>query len=91
VSRRSAEIGVRIALGAKRSQVVWMVLRGSLLLCATGVVMGVPLAMAFERSVRVAYLPAFETTVTLARPFWGKKTESAASPAKRRFLLPLLE
>ncbi|NYF80948.1 ABC transporter permease [Granulicella arctica] len=46
VSRRSAEIGVRMALGAQRSQVVWMVLRGSLLLCATGVVLGVPLAMA---------------------------------------------
>jgi predicted permease len=46
VSRRSAEIGVRMALGAQRSQVVWMVLRGSLLLCAAGVVLGVPLAMA---------------------------------------------
>lgn len=46
VSRRSAEIGVRMALGAKRSQVVWMVLRGSLMLCATGVLLGVPLAMA---------------------------------------------
>lgn len=46
VSRRSAEIGVRMALGAQRSQVVWMVLRGSLLLCVTGVVIGVPLAMA---------------------------------------------
>ncbi len=45
VSRRSAEIGVRMALGAQRSQVVWMVLRGSLLLCATGVLLGVPLAM----------------------------------------------
>ena len=46
VSRRSAEIGVRMALGAQRSQVVWMVLRGSLLLCAAGVAAGVPLAMA---------------------------------------------
>jgi predicted permease len=46
VSRRSAEIGVRMAFGAQRSQVVWMVLRGSLLLCAAGVVLGVPLAMA---------------------------------------------
>jgi predicted permease len=45
VSRRSAEIGVRMALGAQRSQVVWMVLRGSLLLCAVGVTLGVPLAM----------------------------------------------
>jgi predicted permease len=45
VSRRSAEIGVRMALGAQRSQVVWMVLRGSLLLCAAGVVLGVPLAI----------------------------------------------
>jgi predicted permease len=46
VSRRSAEIGVRMALGAQRSQVVWMVLCGSLLLCAAGVLLGVPLAMA---------------------------------------------
>ncbi len=46
VSRRSAEIGVRMALGAQRSQVVWMVLRGSLLLCAAGLALGVPLAIA---------------------------------------------
>jgi ABC-type antimicrobial peptide transport system permease subunit len=46
VNRRSAEIGVRMALGAQRSQVVCMVLRGSLLLTATGVAIGIPLAMA---------------------------------------------
>jgi predicted permease len=51
VARRSAEIGVRMALGAQRSQVVWMVLRGSLLLCALGVVLGVPLAMAAGRGL----------------------------------------
>ncbi len=51
VSRRRAEIGVRMALGAQRSQVVWMVLRGSLLLCAAGVVLGVPLAMAAAKGV----------------------------------------
>ncbi|WP_263383749.1 ABC transporter permease [Granulicella arctica] len=46
VSKRTAEIGVRMALGAQRPQMVWMVLRGSLLLCAAGVLAGVPLAMA---------------------------------------------
>jgi predicted permease len=51
VSRRSAEIGVRMALGAQRSQVVWMVLRGSLLLCAAGVVLGIPLAIAAGRGL----------------------------------------
>jgi predicted permease len=45
VSIRTAEIGVRMAVGAKRSQVVWMILKDSLLLTAIGVVLGVPLAM----------------------------------------------
>jgi predicted permease len=45
VSMRTAEIGVRMAVGARRGQVVWMVLKGSLLLTAAGVVIGVPAAM----------------------------------------------
>lgn len=51
VSGRSAEIGVRMALGAHRLQVVWMVLRGSLLLTATGVGIGIPLAMAVGKGL----------------------------------------
>jgi predicted permease len=51
VSRRSAEIGVRMALGAQRSQVVWMVLRGTLWLCAAGVALGVPFAIAAGRGL----------------------------------------
>ena len=51
MSRRRAEIGVRIALGAQRSQVVWMVLRGSLLLCAGGIAVGIPLAIAAGRGL----------------------------------------
>jgi len=45
VSRRTAEIGVRMALGAGRGQVVWMILRDSLLLTAFGVAAGIPLAL----------------------------------------------
>jgi predicted permease len=44
VNHRTAEIGVRMALGAQRGQVVWMVLRDSLILTAIGVAIGVPLA-----------------------------------------------
>ncbi len=51
VSKRSPEIGVRMALGAQRSQVVWMVLRGSLTLTAAGVLLGVPLAVAACRGL----------------------------------------
>ena len=45
VNMRTAEIGVRMAVGARRGQVVWMILQDSLLLTTAGVVMGVPLAM----------------------------------------------
>lgn len=44
VNNRTAEIGVRIAMGAKRGQVVWMVLRDALILTGIGVAVGVPLA-----------------------------------------------
>jgi predicted permease len=45
VNTRTAEIGVRMAVGAQRGQVMWMILKDSLLLTAVGVLIGVPLAM----------------------------------------------
>ena len=45
VNMRTAEIGVRMAVGARRPQVVWMFLKDSLVLTAVGVLTGVPLAM----------------------------------------------
>jgi predicted permease len=51
VNRRTAEIGVRMAVGARREQVVWMILKESLVLTALGVVTGVPLAMVLGRAL----------------------------------------
>ena len=51
VNRRTAEIGVRIAMGAGRSQVVWMILRDSLTLTVIGVVAGIPLAFVIGRAL----------------------------------------
>jgi predicted permease len=49
VSNRTMEIGVRMALGAKRDQVVWMILRESLTLAAIGIALGIPLVVGVSR------------------------------------------
>ena len=49
VTRRTNEIGIRIALGATRSAVLWSVMRESWLLVAIGVAIGVPAALALTR------------------------------------------
>lgn len=54
VSMRTAEIGVRMAVGARRGQVMWMILKDSLALTAAGVVLGVPLAMLVGRALSSA-------------------------------------
>jgi predicted permease len=54
VNNRTVEIGVRMAVGAQRGQVVWMVLRGSLIMTAIGVAIGVPLALLVARALTSA-------------------------------------
>jgi predicted permease len=49
VSRRTPEIGVRMALGAQRPGVLWMILRESLLISVAGAGVGVLLAIAAAR------------------------------------------
>jgi predicted permease len=50
-NRRTTEIGMRMALGAQRPQVIWMIMRESLLISTVGVLVGLPLAFACARFV----------------------------------------
>jgi predicted permease len=52
VLRRTNEIGIRLALGAQMSRVLWMVLRESLVLLGIGVALGIPLTLATTRLVQ---------------------------------------
>lgn len=46
IARRTGEIGVRMALAARRATVVWMVLRDVITLAALGLAVSVPAALA---------------------------------------------
>ncbi len=51
VARRTGEIGIRMALGARRGNVVWMVLRGVLVLAIVGLAISIPTALVTTKFV----------------------------------------
>jgi predicted permease len=67
VSRRTSEVGVRMALGAQRGVIVWMVLRDVLLVAGVGLAMSVPVVLATSKFVQ-AFLFAMRPNdpITLA-------------------------
>jgi predicted permease len=69
VARRTNEIGVCMALGAERRDVIWLVMRESLLLVAVGVSIGLAIALAMARLVSTLLFgltPTDPLTIALA-------------------------
>ncbi len=54
VVRRTSELGVRMALGAPKAGILWMVLRESLALLAIGVSLGIPMSVASSRAIKAS-------------------------------------
>jgi predicted permease len=87
VTRRSREIGIRMALGAFAGSVVWIIMREALILIATGIVIGLPAAWALSRVVRAQLYgvePGDPMSIALATVLLGAVTAIAAFiPARR--------
>jgi ABC-type antimicrobial peptide transport system permease subunit len=52
VTRRTREIGIRMAIGAAKPDVLWLIMREVLILLGIGMVIALPLSWALTQSVR---------------------------------------
>jgi ABC-type antimicrobial peptide transport system permease subunit len=80
VVRRTGEIGIRIALGAARGDVLWMILRDALLLASAGVAIGLPAAVVVGR-VASSRIPGL---------LFGLQTADFTTLAAAATLLPIV-
>ena len=87
VARRTREIGIRMALGARGSSVVWLVMREVLLLSAAGLAIGLPAAWLLTRLVQTQLFGVQATDpFTMAIAVLGIATVAAVSgylPARK--------
>jgi ABC-type antimicrobial peptide transport system permease subunit len=91
VTGRTGEFGVRIALGAERGAISWLVLREALLLVGTGIAIGLPICYAGVHAVStllygISPLPTVLLLVSVT--ILGAVSVSAALiPARRASLI----
>jgi len=52
VERRASELGVRIALGARSGQILWLVLRRSLAIVGVGTILGLAITLLGSRAAQ---------------------------------------
>jgi predicted permease len=94
VTRRTSEIGVRVAVGARPQQILWLVLRQVVVLAAAGLAVGVPLALSVAPlvgSLLYGVEPANPlTVVTSAVVMMGVAVAAGLLPALRAARLDAL-
>jgi predicted permease len=87
VSRRTSEIGIRMALGAQRGNVLWTVMKECLFLVGVGLSVGVLLAFTVTRVIRSQLFnlsPMDPLTIALAALFLAAAGAMAGFVAARR-------
>lgn len=91
VGRRRGEIAIRMALGARSSQVLWMILRQALVFAASGIAAGIGLSLwtgQFVASLLYGLTPRDPATLTLTAALLTLVALAAGYvPARRAALL----
>jgi predicted permease len=93
VARRTGEIGIRVALGAQRRDILGMVLRETVVLALAGVAIGVPVALVSTRwissflfglepddPITIATAAGFMVAVALFSGYWPARRASRVDP-----------
>jgi ABC-type antimicrobial peptide transport system permease subunit len=93
IARRTNEIGIRMALGAARAGVIWMVLRQVLIMAVVGLALGLPIAYASSQLVEsflfgmkpndpraIAAAVAVLLAAAFAAGFWPARKASRIDP-----------